>query len=336
MRAAQRRQRDRGLGRRAAPAGAPRRGRAAADPPESRHAHDAPPRGPAARRRRDRAGRRGAHDLRAAVARAHAGGHDRQRLRGRAWSTCARRARTSTICWRPSTSSSRPTLGAERSDGRLRGGASADLDRRPQEVGRHLAQGRAVRDLQRHDHDHRRQADDVAADGQAGRRPAGRARSARGALPHARDPARPGDRRGRAAARGGRAGGVLRGAGRALRLRRARGAARWRGRARRARAADRRRAARPAGRGRARRAPRAGAQHRRRAAAPHAPGAARRARADRRPGAVPARARRRRARACASPRCSRASWAGAPERGCAEEIERFAQEARSAEGIELA
>ena len=41
-----------------------------------------------------------------------------------------------------------------------------------------------------HDHDHRRQADDLAADGEAGRRSAGRARRARGAVPDARDPAR--------------------------------------------------------------------------------------------------------------------------------------------------
>ena len=42
------------------------------------------PRGPAAGRRRDRPGRRGALDLRAALAGAHAGRHHRQRLRGRA------------------------------------------------------------------------------------------------------------------------------------------------------------------------------------------------------------------------------------------------------------
>ncbi len=58
----------------------------------------------------------------------------------------------------------------------------------PQQVGGHLAQGRAVRDLQRHDHDHRGQAHHVAADGEArrstaswsatrARRPAARTRS---------------------------------------------------------------------------------------------------------------------------------------------------------------
>ena len=79
-----------------------------------------------------------------------------------------------------------------RPDRRLRRRAAADLDRRPAEVGRHLAQGRAVRDLLGDADDHRRQADDLAADGEAGRRPAGRARGPRGALPHRRDPARDG------------------------------------------------------------------------------------------------------------------------------------------------
>ena len=97
-------------------------------------------------------------------------------------------------------------------DRRVRGRAAADLDRRPEEVGRHLAQGRAVRDLLGDDHDHRRQAHDLAADGEDDRRPARRARSARRALPHARDPARAGDRAGGAAARRGRRAGGLRGA----------------------------------------------------------------------------------------------------------------------------
>ena len=83
-------------------------------------------------------------------------------------------------------------LGRADITGRLRRRATADLHRRPQEVGRHLAQGRALRDLQRDDHHHRRQADDVAADGEDGRRPPGRARGAHGAVPHARDPAGPG------------------------------------------------------------------------------------------------------------------------------------------------
>ena len=165
---------------------------------------------------------------------------------------------------------------------RLRGRAAADRVRRPEEVGRHLAQGRALRDVERDGHDHRRQAHDLAADGEAGRRPDRRARGAPGAVPHARDPARAGGRGGRAAARRGRAGGGLRAARRPLRLRGAR-RAHARGRARRARAADARRPPGPAGRGRLRRAPRAGGDGRRRAPAPHA------ARADRRAGAARAR-----------------------------------------------
>ena len=65
-----------------------------------------------------------------------------------------------------------------RPDRRLRRRAPADLDRRPEEVGRHLAQGGALRDLLGDAHDHRRQAHDLAADGEAGRRPD---RDARGA-----------------------------------------------------------------------------------------------------------------------------------------------------------
>ena len=127
---------------------------------------------------------------------------------------------------------------------RLRRRAPADLDRRPEEVRRHLAQGRALRDEQRDDHDHRRQAHDLAADGEDDRRPDRRARRPRRALPNARDPARAVRRRRRPAARRGRARGGLRAARGPLRTpcqRRARG----RRRARRARAADRPR--RPAG-----------------------------------------------------------------------------------------
>ena len=82
------------------------------------------------------------------------------------------------------------SLGARAHHRRLRGRAPADLDRRPEEVGRHLAQGGAVRDELGPGHDHRRQADDLAADGEDGRRPDRRARGPRGAVPHARDPAR--------------------------------------------------------------------------------------------------------------------------------------------------
>ena len=96
------------------------------------------------RRRRDRAGRRRAHDLRAAVAGAHAGRHHRQRLRGRRSSTSSRRPRTSTTCSQAVNDFFGTALGRRRSDRRVRRRASADLDRRPEEVGRHLAQGRAV------------------------------------------------------------------------------------------------------------------------------------------------------------------------------------------------
>ena len=91
---------------------------------------------------------------------------------------------------------------------RLRRRAAADLQRRPAQVGRHLAQGRALRDLLGDADDHRRQADDLAADGEADRRPPGRARGSRGALSHGRDPARDGGpRRGPGGARGGGGGG---------------------------------------------------------------------------------------------------------------------------------
>ena len=80
-------------------------------------------------------------------------------------------------------------LGAGRPHRRLRGRAAADLDRRSAQVGGHLAQGGAVRDVLGAADDHRRQADHLAADGEAGRRPDGRARGPRGALPHRRDPA---------------------------------------------------------------------------------------------------------------------------------------------------
>ena len=81
---------------------------------------------------------------------------------------------------------------------RLRRRPAADLDRRPAQVGRHLAQGRALRDLLGDADDHRRQADDLAADGEAGRRPDGRARGPGRALPHRRHPARDGGLGGRA------------------------------------------------------------------------------------------------------------------------------------------
>ncbi len=81
------------------------------------------------------------------------------------------------------------SLTAVRPGRRLRRRAAADLQRRPAQVGRHLPQGGAVRDLLGDADDHRRQADHLAADGEADRRPPGRARGPRGALPHGRDPA---------------------------------------------------------------------------------------------------------------------------------------------------
>ena len=84
--------------------------RGPAHPAQPRDAHHAAPRGPAARRRRrDRAGRRRAFDLRPAVARAHAARHDRQRLRGRPRRlaiTCRRPRRTSPTCSTRRTSTS--------------------------------------------------------------------------------------------------------------------------------------------------------------------------------------------------------------------------------------
>ena len=50
---------------------------------------------------------------------------------------------------------------------RLRRRAAADQHRRPEEVRRHLAHVRAVRDAWRDDHDYRRQAHHLAADGRA-------------------------------------------------------------------------------------------------------------------------------------------------------------------------
>ena len=158
----------------------------------------------AAARRRDRSGGQRALDLRAAVARLHADRHDRQQLRRRHRPRPARRARTSSTCSTATNAFFGTEPRARRPDRRLRRRAAADLDRRHPQVGRHLAQGGAVRDLERADHDHRRQAHDVAADGQARRRPARRARRPRGAVPHARDPARGAGRSGRPAAGRGR------------------------------------------------------------------------------------------------------------------------------------
>ena len=180
------------------------------------------------------------------------------------------------------TSTSAPRCGAADLTGAYAGRAAADHVGRSEEVRRHLAQGRALRDLERDGDDHRRQADDVAADGEDDRRPARRARGARRAVPH-RTRSRSGRRSPAPTCRGSRAcrrrpTTALAGRyGHAAHDVLAVGA-----RARRAGRADRRRAARPARRGRLRRPPRAGAHDRRRAAAPHPAGAARRARSARR------------------------------------------------------
>ena len=198
------------------------------------------------------------------LARPDAHRHHGQRLRGRPRAR-APAAEDVTTCSMRVNASSRPPQRRHR--GRVRGRAAADLHRHPRKSVTSRAR-RAVRDVERHRHHHRRQADHVAADGEDDRRPDRRARRARRAVPDPPGAARDGGRGGRPAARAGRAGGRLRPARPPLRLRRARGAAprRRAARARRARAAG---DARPAGRGGLRGAPRAGAHGRRRAAAAH-------------------------------------------------------------------
>ena len=150
---------------------------------------------PMGERRLHRPGRRGPDDLRPALVRAHPGRHHRQRLRRR-----HRRTRS------PAEDDVEYLLDAVndffgialervRPGRRLRRRAAADLHRRPAQVGRHLAQGGALRDLLGDADDHRRQAHHLAADGEADGRPPGRARGPRGALPHGRDPARDGGAR---------------------------------------------------------------------------------------------------------------------------------------------
>ena len=96
------------------------------------------------------------------------GRDDRQRLRGQPRAPAGRRGRRRV----PAGGGQRVLrdgLRLRRRRRRLRRRAAADLDRRPEEERRHLAQGRALRDLVRHDHDHRRQAHDLAPDGEDGR-----------------------------------------------------------------------------------------------------------------------------------------------------------------------
>ena len=179
-------------------------------------------------------------------------GHDRQRLRGRARPRARLRATTSTTCSTRSTTSSATSLGPERPDRRLRRRAAADLDRRPEEVGRHLAQGRAVRDELRARHDHRRQAHHLAADGQA-RRSTGSSSARAARRPAARTRSRSACRRTRPTLpeRAGRGRGQPRPPGGPLRARGPRRAEAGGGGAA-ARGADQPGAARPRGRGRLR------------------------------------------------------------------------------------
>ena len=145
---------------------------------------------------RDRPRRRGAHDLRAAVARADADRHHRHRPRRRRPTTSSRPRSDVGYLLDAVNAFFETALTPAGPRGRVRGRPTADLDRRPRQIGRHQPQGRALRDLQRHDHDHRRQAHDLAADGQADRRPDRRARRLRHPLRHAGDPARDGGRAG--------------------------------------------------------------------------------------------------------------------------------------------
>ena len=162
----QRRERHGRVGRPPAPAGALHRGGGASHPAEPRHPLHAAARAARRARRGDRARRRRADGLRAAVARAHARRHDGQRLRG------LRGARAAGGRGRGVPARGGQRVLRHRARGRgpergVRGREAADLHGRPEEVGGHLAQGRALRDQLRPRHDHRREAHDLAADGEA-------------------------------------------------------------------------------------------------------------------------------------------------------------------------
>ena len=176
----QRGQRHRRVGRPAAPRGAARRGRGAAHPPlararTSRSPHETLPLGG----RGDRPRRRRARDLRPAVAGLDAVGTTDNDYDADDLDHVRPAADDVDYLLEADNAFFGADARARGHHRRLRRRAPADLHRRPEEVGRHLAQGRALRDLQRDDHHHRRQADDVAADGEDGRRPAGRARGPR-------------------------------------------------------------------------------------------------------------------------------------------------------------
>ena len=136
--------------------------------------------------------RRGPLDLRAAVARAHARRHHRQRLRGPARPRRARLRRGRRLpARRLPTSSSGSSLTPADVTGAYAGvrplistgdpKKSVDISRKAELY---------ETQLRPRDH-HRRQAHDLAADGEDGGRPDRGARGPRGAVPHARDPARP-------------------------------------------------------------------------------------------------------------------------------------------------
>ena len=307
------------------PRGAARRGGAAAHPPEPRHAHharatsDLPLVGGAIVPAGERA-----LDLRAAVARAHAGRHDRQRLRGRARARRSPPARTSTTCSSATNDVLRhDARAAATSTGAFAGvrplistgdpKKSVDISRKAElyetSSGMITITGGKLTTWRRM----AKMTVDRLVEREAPRR----------ALPHARDPARPGDRRRGAAARGGRARGVLRGARRPLRPRRAR-----RARARRPSAASWRSRSSPAcptcsPRSRSRRATSRRAASATCCCAARGWGCSRRASCRRAGGRGPV------ARVADVARA--ASSAGTP-RASQREIERFAEEAR-AEGL---
>ena len=182
-------QRHRRVGRPDPPRRAARRGRGAAHQAQPRHPRDRVAGQAAGGLGGDRAvGGRAVH-LRAAVAGPDAHRHHRRDLRERPARPHPgrRRGRGVPAGCRQRVLRHRPDRG--RPERRLRGRAPADLHRRPEEVGGHLAQGRAVRDQLGHDHHHRRQAHHVAPHGPAHGGPDRRARGPRGALPHHRDPA---------------------------------------------------------------------------------------------------------------------------------------------------
>ena len=164
------------------------------DPPEPRHAHPARPRAAADERGRDRAGGRGAHDLRAAVARPDADRDDRQRLRGQPRAPAASRTTDVHYLLDAVNAFFETDFGLGDLAGAYAGVRPLISTGDPKKSVDISRKAELYETSSGHDHDHRRQAHDLAADGEDDRRPARRARVPRGALPHARDPARPSGR----------------------------------------------------------------------------------------------------------------------------------------------